>query len=295
MADTLEVPCPACGARAHAPFHVERGWRYVRCRRCRTVYLNPRPAPDRVRLHYRDYLPDGPAAIREWRDAQEPLVRRAARLLSRRLPPGARVLDVGSGYGFLLRALADAGLHPLGVEISATGAAHARALGVEVREAPLEEARLPDASFAAVCAFYVIEHLEDPRAFLREARRVLAPGGLLLLRWPESAPLVRWCRLLGVRIDLYDAPSHLTDFNPGSLAALLEECGFSGVRTRPGGSTRQSHWIPRTAGVLGALAGDALWALTAGRVLAPGPSKTTTARAAPGGEPEPRDAKPETT
>ncbi|MCU0722597.1 MAG: class I SAM-dependent methyltransferase [Planctomycetes bacterium] len=275
---TVRASCPACSRRASAPFHRERGWRYVRCRACRTVYLDPRPAPAQVLSHYDEYLPADPARIRAWARSQAPLVRGAVRALSRALPPGSRVLDVGCGYGQLAAALAAAGFRAEGVEISPVGARHARSLGVAVHEGTLESAAFPAGAFDGLAAYYVVEHLDDPGAFLAEAARVLRPGGALLLRWPQSAPLVRWCRLMGIRIDLFDAPSHLTDFTPESLRALLEARGFEGVRTRPGGSSAPAAWVPWLAGRLGGLAGDALHVLSGGRFVAPGASKTTIAR-----------------
>ena len=266
------------GARTPSPFHRERGFAFVRCRRCRSVYLDPRPAPARVLAHYDDYLPEDPERIRGWEASQRPLVRRAVRILRRALPPGARILDVGCGYGHLAAALAAAGFRAEGVELSPIGVRHARSLGVAVRQGTLEAAAFPGEAFDAVTAYYVIEHLDDPAAFLREARRILRPGGALLLRWPQSAPLVRWCRLLGVRIDLFDAPSHLTDFTPESLKALLERKGFEAVRTWPGGSSSPKALVPRLAGRLGGLVGDSLHVLSGGRFIAPGASKTTLAR-----------------
>jgi SAM-dependent methyltransferase len=198
-------------------------------------------------------------------------------LLEARIPADGKVLDVGCGYGFLAAELLARGFRAEGVEISPTGLRHARARGVKVREGALRDASFPNAAFDAVCAFYVIEHLEDPKDFFREAARILRPGGVLLMRWPHTAPLVRWCRLLGIRVDLFDAPSHLIDFTPASLKRLLVEAGFPGVKTWPGGSTRPKGWIPRLAGFLGGMVGDGLYSLTGGRVLLPGPSKTTLA------------------
>jgi SAM-dependent methyltransferase len=241
------------------------------------VYLNPRPAPDRVKDHYDDYLPDTAEGIAEWEASQRPVVRRAAKWLASRIPPGGRILDVGCGYGFLASALLARGFRAEGLEISPTGLKHTRSRGVEVRETTLHDAAFPAGSFDAVCAFYVIEHLEEPGDFFREAARVLRPGGVLLMRWPHTAPLVSWCRLLNLRVDLYDAPSHLVDFTPSSLKKLLLETGFPEVTTWPGGSTRPAWWVGRLAGFLGGLVGDGLYVLTGGRVLLPGPSKTTLA------------------
>jgi SAM-dependent methyltransferase len=227
--------------------------------------------------HYDDYLPESPDEIEAWGRSQAPVTGRAGRLLSACVPAGGKVLDVGCGFGFLLAELKGRGFESEGLEISPTGLRHSRSKGVKVHEGILDAGRFPEKSFDAVCAFYVIEHLESPRSFLREARRILGPGGVLLMRWPNTAPLVRWCRLLSVRVDLYDAPSHLVDFTPASMGWLLRRSGFERVKTWPGGSTRPDGWVPRIAGMVGGFAGDALFSLSGGRVILPGPSKTTLA------------------
>jgi SAM-dependent methyltransferase len=206
------------------------------------------------------------------------VIERAARLFSRILPQGARVLDVGCGFGFFVKRLSAAGLKAEGIDLSRTGVAHALSIGAAARVARIEDAGFEPASFDAVSAFYVIEHLRNPGAFLSAAARLLKPGGYLLLRWPQSAPLVRWCRLLKIGIDLFDAPSHLTDFTPASISGLLGRCGLETVRTWPGGSTMPHALVPRIAGVAGGLVGDFLFAASMGRFVAPGASKNTLAR-----------------
>src|SRR2546430_16587032 len=97
----VDVACTLCGAREEALEKIERGFRVVRCGRCGHIYVNPRPASEALRRDYQDYLPDDPAGIEAWRAMMEPCEARAAALLAARARPG-RLLDVGSGYGFLL-------------------------------------------------------------------------------------------------------------------------------------------------------------------------------------------------
>lgn len=103
--------------------------------------------------------------------------------------PGERVLDVGSGPGYLLAAVADA-VGPAGAACGVDPSAAMNALAAG-RTAGRPQARVdpgdafalphPDAAFDAVVSTQVLEYVPDIPAALAEIRRVLAPGGRVLL------------------------------------------------------------------------------------------------------------------
>jgi SAM-dependent methyltransferase len=108
------------------------------------------------------------------------------------LAPGARILDAGCGSGRNMVELARYGA-VTGVELSPPSVALARARDAgEVLEGSVLEMPFADASFDFAVSLDVIEHLEDDRAALRELRRVVAPGGALLLTVPAYQRL--WSR-----------------------------------------------------------------------------------------------------
>lgn len=134
---------------------------------------------------------------------------------------GRRVLDLGCGAGYGTASLAGIASHVVGVDVSE------EAIGIATREfgtsgaefrriADPTRARLPydDHAFDVVLSFQVIEHLERPEAYVAEAARVLAPGGVLLLATPDRA-----ARLFG-----WQQPwnrFHVTEFDGPSLTAVL--------------------------------------------------------------------------
>jgi len=147
---------------------------------------------------------------------------------------GERVLDLGCGLGDFAAALAQHGAAVVGCDVAETALrlARARHPGVEfVRSG--EELPFADASFDVVWAGEVLEHVQDGLGLLAEARRVLRPGGRLLLSTPGHGPLRRlW---LGVSRRAFERnfdprADHVRFFTAGSLRGLLTAADFGELR-----------------------------------------------------------------
>ena len=107
-----------------------------------------------------------------------------------RLARGKRVLDAGCGAGYGSAELAQAADSVIGVDRAAEAVDFARATyglpNLRFEQASCEALPHPSGSFDLVVAFEVIEHLENWREFLLEARRVLAPSGQLIVSTPNK-------------------------------------------------------------------------------------------------------------
>jgi SAM-dependent methyltransferase len=154
------------------------------------------------------------------------------RLLKTEIRDGDRVLDLGSGTGTFTQIAADSGAGvAVGLEVAEAAIARARAQhpALEFRLTPIDgPLPLADASFDLVWASEVIEHIADTAVWLSEVRRVLAPGGRLLLTTPAHGRL----RLLLHGVERYSDPQgdHLHLYTARSLRALLTEFGFIDVQ-----------------------------------------------------------------
>ena len=140
----------------------------------------------------------------------------------------ATLVEAGPAGGFFLKAARDRGICVEGVEVSAVAARYARdQLGVPVRHGMFESTVLAEPT-QAVCAFHVLEHVPDPREFLRAARGMLTPGGWLAMEVPNITSAA--ARRHGPSwVDL--APRyHYWHFGPESLTRLLAESGFEVIR-----------------------------------------------------------------
>jgi 2-polyprenyl-3-methyl-5-hydroxy-6-metoxy-1,4-benzoquinol methylase len=222
---------PACllcgGTRARALF-VKGGKTFVRCRGCGLVWLDPMPTSADIDRYYEWAWREG--VYKPYADAAD--IRRliAAHRLEvvRPLARPGRWLDVGCATGHFLEAAAGAGMTVEGLDVS-PGAIHlARARGLAVHRARVEEFE-PSAPYDTITAFDVIEHMLDPRGFLDRLRGWLVPGGTLVLTLPDEGSI--YPRMLMRRHWFYYLPSdHLYYFNPRTMARLLGEHGFAGTR-----------------------------------------------------------------
>jgi SAM-dependent methyltransferase len=147
--------------------------------------------------------------------------------------PGARVLDLGCGGGHVAFAAAAAGgavtAYDLSSEMLAAVAAEAgrRGLsGIETRQGVAERLPLPDAAYDAVLTRYSAHHWRDVPAALREVRRVLRPGGLLVvcdIVAPEDPLLDTHLQA----VELLRDPSHVRDYRLSEWRTMLTTAGFA--------------------------------------------------------------------
>jgi len=272
------IVCPLCSTKAEKKLYQEGDYCMVRCLRCGFIYQNPRPAQQELLNAYQTYLPETEEEIEAWGRMMEPVFRRGADLIERHISQG-RLLDVGSGYGFFLALMQSRGWEVMGLEVSPTGADYGRKRwGLSILPQPWEQALFPEGEFDVVTAFYVIEHLPDPLAFLREVHRIVRPGGMILLRYPHTTPIKAILSLMRIRNRLYHLPFHLSDFSPRTMRRALEQSEFRGIETVIGGFTAPGNSAGKWAGLVFGNLAEVICQLSRGRILLPGVSKTTIAR-----------------
>jgi SAM-dependent methyltransferase len=138
------------------------------------------------------------------------------------LPAPARILDAGCGSGRNMVELTRRGT-VTGVELSETSVELARARDCgEVLQGSVMQMPFPDASFDLAVSLDVVEHLEDDLGALRELRRVVVPGGVLLV----TVPAYQW---LWSGHDVIN--HHHRRYTRRSLQQVAERAGWRQVRT----------------------------------------------------------------
>jgi 2-polyprenyl-3-methyl-5-hydroxy-6-metoxy-1,4-benzoquinol methylase len=174
----------------------------------------------------------------------EPERRRFSSAFLDQRPPGS-LLDVGCGNGGFAAKMQSEGWKVRGTDFDPSAAAAAwDTHGITVDLGDLPEIGYANASFDAVTARHVVEHVRDPVAFLAECWRILRPGGHLVYITPNAGSLGH--RHFAGRWRGLEQPRHLFLFDATSMRALFRRAGvdtvevFSSVQ---GGvyMTRQSY------------------------------------------------------
>jgi 2-polyprenyl-3-methyl-5-hydroxy-6-metoxy-1,4-benzoquinol methylase len=163
------------------------------------------------------------------------------RFLIDALNPGERLLDLGCGEGHFAAAAEEAGAEVLAADVAEEALRRARTLHPELDLQLIDGEGgwdLEDAGFDVVWAGEVVEHVADTASWLSELRRVLRPGGRLLL----STPLLGRRELLAAALSgavfarrFEPRSDHLRHYNAATLRALLADFHFERIAVRSGG------------------------------------------------------------
>jgi SAM-dependent methyltransferase len=135
-----------------------------------------------------------------------------------------RLLDIGCSVGCTVEAANRRGWQGFGVDVSDEMVAYCRKIGLNCHKT--NSLRLPfaDESFDIVTSWHVIEHVASVSETLTEWRRVIRPGGLLILETPDAN--CGKAKRLGAEYRKFWAAEHTYTFTPETLGPFIEQAGF---------------------------------------------------------------------
>ncbi len=247
---------------------------------CGLVWLDPMPVPEDLDKAYQRYYTHADASSPRMNSllylgralfqnlrvllAAIPGTNRQRLLYSNRFLQGyspGRLLDVGCGNGQFLLQMQACGWEVEGVDFDPKAVEQARDKhGLTMYAGELREVAYAQDAFDAITLNHVIEHLPEPIEVLTECRRILRPGGHLVVitpnvnSWGRRRFTSHWRGL--------EPPRHLFLFSPHTLAAVATKVGFDDfqVFSRAGGATpymlktsletERLNQHPSTAGLL---------------------------------------------
>ena len=256
------VSCCLCGSSASMPIGVGEDFEYrtsgdsflaVRCEPCSLVYLDPRPDESEfARIYpptYHAFSFDAASFGLVYR-IRERLEARRMLKAARGLPPDASILDVGCGDGFhldLLRRHGSPEWRLSGVDLDERAVHRARERGLAVHRGSIEEAPIAERSVDLALCLQTLEHVADPPALLRSIRRVLRPGGRLVIV-TDNTDSLDFHLFKNRHWGGYHFPRHWNLFNRYSLRRLAESTGYE-VQTQ-GTMTSPVNWTYSVRNIL---------------------------------------------
>ncbi|MDT3379897.1 methyltransferase domain-containing protein [Labrys neptuniae] len=163
-----------------------------------------------------------------------------------------RVLDLGCGGGHVSFAAAPVATEVIAYDLSsemlaavAEEAAKRGFANIATHQGTVEQLPFADASFDMVLSRYSAHHWGDVPAALREAFRVLKPGGRLVMA-DAVAPVRTVCDTFLQAFEMLRDPSHVRDYSIREWQAMLAAAGFTVRATTPGHQPLEfSSWIAR--------------------------------------------------
>lgn len=224
------MTCYVCGGVCKEDV-LNAGYTYWKCTQCHTSQVQPQPSDEALQAYYDTFHMSRQGGgmydeCEERMKADFPAKVQLAR--SQSSSPNPRLLDVGCGKGFFVKAAVDAGLDAQGIDLSHSGVRHAvETLGVKATAGRVQDlAEGPfKAQFDIVTFWATIEHLADPGAVIAAIKTCLKPGGVLVC--DTGLGHLFWERGLPGHSQWYDAPQHLFVFSQQGLVHLLERHGFA--------------------------------------------------------------------
>lgn len=226
--------CYVCGSPKSEPLSAVYGICYLRCKVCTHVYAEIRLSDYEAEAYYQknqsysgDYANPKTYEYRltEIASPKVAFVKKYAKNKRRRW------LDVGCGAGDIVVAARRAGFDADGLEISESSIDFAKRIyKIELSNRTLAETleREGEAAYDVVSFFGVLEHVSDPRSLVKLAKKLLAPGGILVAEVPNADSVSSLSDFLyGEQVvrHMYP-PFHIMAFTEKSMTRLARAAGF---------------------------------------------------------------------
>ncbi|MFA6570102.1 MAG: class I SAM-dependent methyltransferase [Bacteroidota bacterium] len=193
-----------------------RGKSIYICRKCSNAITIPHP---KVSYADNDFFLGGKNDVELFRTYSKPIIKYIRTIIKH-----GRLLDIGTGGGFLLEEAQRCGFQAEGIEPSKSAVSYCRSKGLKVTRSLLKDNLFRTKYFNIISASHVLEHVEDPNDFLKICRELLANDGYMFLsqtNYTGSIP-----KLLGKYWEGWMPNEHYTHFSPRGIQYVLEKCGF---------------------------------------------------------------------
>lgn len=226
----IEINCPSCAEQGKIEFY-KYGYSHLKCEKCKTLYVSPRPSQELLFEYYSSY--EAPTA---WNDIlietnnerkylqHIPRVEKLHSIMKEFDIPSNVFVDLGAGNGNFAKAVLEANIFNdvVATDISDSCIDACKKQGLQTIKCTIDE--FNNSSIDCITFNDLIEHVFDPYAFVLECYSKLNLNGILMLSTPNGEGFD--FKILKEKTENITPPEHIQYFNPHSIKVLLEKVGF---------------------------------------------------------------------
>ncbi len=205
----------------------------VKCNKCGLMYANPRKKnEDHIDIEAEDpelvleRIYSGKSNQRVLKEKiQVNDYKKTHSYLQKSSPNQGKLIEVGSGFGYLLKSFKDIGWDVTGVEPNVALCRYAEEKNkINTISTILEDSEIKSESIDVVLMMHVIEHVPDPLSTFQEVYRILKPGGIFIVETPCYDTLI--FKLLGRRERSLSCDGHIYFFTADTLTQMANKSSF---------------------------------------------------------------------
>ncbi|MEM3101687.1 MAG: class I SAM-dependent methyltransferase [Candidatus Nitrosotenuis sp.] len=223
-----EIVCPICNSKNNKFYCSKNSYNLFECLNCDLVFVYPVPGnlgdiygkeyfrniKQKGNFGYVDYEQDK----KSMRGVFELYLQKLEKITAER-----KIFDVGAATGYFLDIAKERGWQTSGSEISVYAAEVAKKKGHKIFTGSLKKMKTEE-KYDSVTMWDVLEHLDNPKEYLRAVNRILKKGGVVAINTIDKHSL--WAKLWGKNWHLIVPPEHLYYYSRKNLSMLLTDCGF---------------------------------------------------------------------
>ena len=200
----------------------------VKCKSCGLLYVNPRLKPEII---VQGYSEGSDETFVSQSKGRELTFKKSLKFIEKYANNKGKILDIGTAGGSFLKVAKEKGWSVYGVEPNKWLCNWAKEnYGIDVLSGTIFDHKFEDEFFDVITLWDVLEHVPDPAKVLDECRRILRPGGILVVNYPDIGTWIakfmkkKWVFLLSV---------HLFYFNKKTIRLMLNKKNFNVIKTKP--------------------------------------------------------------
>jgi len=221
---TEKRSCPICKSNDELEIFYKEGGRYVKCKDCTMVYLNPVFKDLAIKEYYNgNHTEQANIVESDTDDFYVSIYNGGLDDISKYKINVLAILDIGCSSGTFLDLSKKRDIDTFGVELNQAEYECAKKKGHSVHNNLLENINF-DRKFDAITMWDVFEHIKNGEFYLSLMKRNLTENGVIFLQIPSSDSLA--AKILREHCNMYDGLEHVNLYGVETIKMLADKCGF---------------------------------------------------------------------